>query len=173
MNELVAQLVEQRPFKAWVLGSSPSELTTPSGRDTPIQTFASALCTRRPGGFLQFSIIHPCFSPPHRRVLRNADAKEQAIEIGRYFDCIDGQLNSWWFSTLPAGERTRVEPFRTPMFHRTLSGWVEIICGAGLAIEKFAEPCATPELAAEEPVVADTRVAPLFLHIRARKITAS
>ena len=28
LNELVAQLVEQRPFKAWVLGSSPSELTT-------------------------------------------------------------------------------------------------------------------------------------------------
>jgi hypothetical protein len=28
LHELVAQLVEQRPFKAWVLGSSPSELTT-------------------------------------------------------------------------------------------------------------------------------------------------
>ena len=27
LNELVAQLVEQRPFKAWVLGSNPSELT--------------------------------------------------------------------------------------------------------------------------------------------------
>jgi hypothetical protein len=27
-RELVAQMVEQRPFKAWVLGSSPSELTT-------------------------------------------------------------------------------------------------------------------------------------------------
>ena len=27
-SELVAQLVEQRPFKAWVLGSNPSELTT-------------------------------------------------------------------------------------------------------------------------------------------------
>ena len=27
LNELVAQLVEQRPFKAWVLGSIPSELT--------------------------------------------------------------------------------------------------------------------------------------------------
>jgi len=24
----------------------------------------------RPGGFLQFSILHPCFVPPHRRVLR-------------------------------------------------------------------------------------------------------
>ena len=30
-NELVAQLVEQRPFKAWVLGSIPSELTTSPG----------------------------------------------------------------------------------------------------------------------------------------------
>ena len=27
LNELVAQVVEQRPFKAWVLGSNPSELT--------------------------------------------------------------------------------------------------------------------------------------------------
>src|SRR5579862_9670401 len=27
-RELVAQLVEQRPFKAWVLGSNPSGLTT-------------------------------------------------------------------------------------------------------------------------------------------------
>jgi hypothetical protein len=29
LNELVAQVVEQRPFKAWVLGSNPSELTMP------------------------------------------------------------------------------------------------------------------------------------------------
>ena len=27
-RELLAQLVEQRPFKAWVLGSSPRQLTT-------------------------------------------------------------------------------------------------------------------------------------------------
>ena len=63
----------------------------------------------------------------------------------------------------------KVAPFRTPRFHRTLSGWVEIICAAGLVIEKFGEPCASPELAKAEPVVADTRVAPLFLHIRASK----
>ena len=50
-----------------------------------------------------------------------------------------------------------------------MSGWVEIICAAGLVIEKFGEPCASPELAKAEPVVADTRVAPLFLHIRASK----
>ena len=33
--EFVAQLVEQRPFKAWVLGSSPSELTRFVGRNFP------------------------------------------------------------------------------------------------------------------------------------------
>jgi len=33
-----------------------------------------------PGGFLQFSILHPCFAPPHRRVLRNTNGTTRAIE---------------------------------------------------------------------------------------------
>ena len=123
----------------------------------------------RPGGFLQFSILHPCFAPPHRRVLRNADGTTRAIEVGGYFDAINGEVETWWFGTLPREERERVAPFRTPRFHRTLSGWVEIICNAGFIIERFGEPSASPELARAEPVVADTRVAPLFLHCRVRK----
>ena len=123
----------------------------------------------RPGGFLQFSICHPCFDPPHRRVLRDADGATRAIEVAGYFDATDGRVDTWWFETLPHEERARVAPFRTPIFHRTLSGWVEIICSARLVIEQFGEPCASLELAKAEPVVADTRVAPLFLHIRARK----
>jgi SAM-dependent methyltransferase len=123
----------------------------------------------QPGGFLQFSITHPCFDPPHRKVLRDAAGIPRAIEVAGYFDSIDGRVDSWWFGTVPPEERERVAPFRTPRFDRTLSGWVEILCRAGLVIEQFAEPCASAELAAAEPVVADTRVAPLFLHIRARK----
>jgi ubiquinone/menaquinone biosynthesis C-methylase UbiE len=123
----------------------------------------------RLGGFLQFSILHPCFAPPHRRVLRNADGTTRAIEVGRYFDAIDGEIETWWFETVSREERERVAPFRVPRFHRTLSGWVEIICNAGFVIEKFEEPSASPELANTEPVVADTRVAPLFLHCRVRK----
>ena len=122
-----------------------------------------------PGGFFQFSIIHPCFSPPHRRTIRDGQGKDLAVEVARYFDCVDGHINEWIFSTIPADERKGVAPFRTPMFHRTLSSWVELICRAGLVIEQFGEPSASPELAAAQPVVADTRVAPLFLHIRARK----
>ena len=122
----------------------------------------------RPGGFLQFSILHPCFVPAHRKVLREADGRTRAIEIAGYFDTIDGRVDRWWFETLPREERERVGPFQTLRFHRTLSGWVEIICRAGLVIEQFGEPYASPELAEAEPVVADTRVAPLFLHVRAR-----
>ena len=123
----------------------------------------------RPGGFLQFSIVHPCFSPPHRRVLRDATGNVEAIEVGRYFEPSNGHVNDWQFSDLPLKERKRAEPFRTPMFHRTLSNWVELICHAPLVIEEFGEPTATAEEAAAEPTLAKTRVAPLFLHIRARK----
>jgi SAM-dependent methyltransferase len=127
----------------------------------------------RPGGFLQISILHPCFAPPHRKVLRSADGKTRAIEVAGYFDCIDGRVDTWWFETVSAPERREVAPFQTPRFHRTLSGWVEIICRAGLIIERMAEPSASPELAAAVPVVEDTQIAPLFLHIRARKPTAT
>lgn len=124
----------------------------------------------RPGGFFQFSIVHPCFSPPYRRVVRDAHGEARSIEIGRYFEPNNGHVNEWTFSnSLPAKELKRVEPFRTPVFHHTLSSWVDLICAAGLIIEKFGEPTASEAQAAAQPTVADTRVAPLFLHIRARK----
>lgn len=124
----------------------------------------------RPGGFFQFSIVHPCFAPPHRRVVRDVRGQVQSIEVGRYFEPTNGSVNEWTFSGLPGKLRKRAEPFRTPMFHRTLSSWVDLICAAGLIIEKLGEPTASAEQAVAEPVVADTRVAPLFLHLRVRKL---
>ena len=91
----------------------------------------------RPGGFLQSSISHPCFDPPHRRVLRDADGTTRAIEVARYFDTTEGRVDTRWFSTLRKRNAEQVAPFLTPRFHRTLSGWVEIICDAGLVIEQF------------------------------------
>jgi len=73
---------------------------------------------------------------------------------------------------VPQEERDRTEPFRVPRFHRTLSGWVDLILEAGLVIERFREPCVSVELAEAEPVLEDTRVAPVFLHIRAIKPAA-
>jgi len=136
------------------------------------QALREAARVLRPGGFFQFSILHPCFAPPHRRVLREADRTTRAIEIAGYFETTEGRVDRFWFESLPEGERARVPPFQTPRFHRTLSGWVAIIREAGLVIEAFGEPSASPELAELEPVVADTRVAPLFLHILVTKPAA-
>ena len=52
----------------------------------------------RPGGFLQFSILHQCFVPPHRKVLREPDGTTRAIEIGGYFDTIDGRIDTFLIS---------------------------------------------------------------------------
>jgi SAM-dependent methyltransferase len=123
----------------------------------------------RPGGFLQFSILHPCFVPPHRRVLRDPDRTTRAIEIAGYFDEIDGRIDIFWLTNVPQEERDKAEPFRVPRFHRTLSGWVDLIVEAGMVIERFGEPRASMELAKAEPELEDTLVAPVFLHIRATK----
>ncbi|TMJ61810.1 MAG: class I SAM-dependent methyltransferase [Alphaproteobacteria bacterium] len=123
----------------------------------------------RPGGFLQFSILHPCFVPPHRRVLRNPDRTTRAIEVAGYFDATDGRIDTFWLTNVPQEERDKTEPLRVPRFHRTLGGWVDLIVEAGLVIERFGEPFVTLEIAQAEPALEDTRVAPIFLHVRAMK----
>ncbi|MGK6313049.1 methyltransferase domain-containing protein [Neorhizobium sp. DT-125] len=123
----------------------------------------------KPGGFLQFSILHPCFVPPTRRNIRDERGEAVAVQVADYFDESDGRIDRWMFSTIPEGERAKLTPFSVPRFHRTLSTWVSMIVEAGLVIEAFGEPMASEEVAAAEPVVADTRVAPIFLHIRAVK----
>jgi SAM-dependent methyltransferase len=123
----------------------------------------------QPGGFLQFSILHPCFVPPHRKVLRDAEGRTRAIEVAGYFDDTAGRVDCFWFSPVPQEERARVAPFRVPRFHRTLGEWVGFIRQAGLVIEELREPRATPEQAQAQPVVEDSRVAPLFLHVRVTK----
>ncbi len=135
----------------------------------PARAVREAARVLRPGGFLQFSILHPCFAPPYRKVVRNDDGTTRAIEIARYFDPVDGEIETWCFSSLPPEAKRSTEPFRIPRFHRTLSQWVEMIVTAGLVIEAFGEPSASPEVAAAVPYVEDTRVAPLFLHVCARK----
>src|SRR5215469_9272308 len=110
--------------------------------DMPDQAAALGEAARvlRPGGFLQFSIIHSCFDPAYRKVLRDADGRPYAIEIGGYFDSTDGRVDRWWFGAVPPDERERVAPFETPRFHRPLSSWVAIIRAAGLVIKAFGEP---------------------------------
>lgn len=123
----------------------------------------------KPGGFLQFSILHPCFVPPRRRNLRDLAGRVVAIEIADYFRETNGDVERWWFTALPVSDRATVPPFAVPRFHRTLASWLGMIVAAGFVLEALAEPMADEATAARVPEVADTRVAPIFLHLRLRK----
>lgn len=123
----------------------------------------------RPGGFLQFSILHPCFVPPRRRNLRAEDGATYAIEVAEYFRRTNGELETWTFGSAPEEVRAKTRPFIVPRFHRTLGDWVGMLVGAGFSIEAIGEPMATNDMAEQHPEVQDTQVTPLFLHVRVRK----
>jgi len=122
-----------------------------------------------PDGFCQFSISHPCTNTPHRRLIRDEDGRERALEIGGYFDPPSGRVDEWIFTGAPPELREGLRRFRVPCLHRTLSWWLNAVVDAGLVIERVNEPRADDRAARECPKVADTRLVPYFLHVRCRR----
>ena len=123
----------------------------------------------KPGGFLQFSITHPCFDTPHRRNLRDAGGRTYAIEVGDYFRNLEGEVSEWLFSAAPPEAKAGLPPFRTPRFTRTLSQWVNLLLDSGLLLERLAEPRPGDEVVRACPAVQDAQVVSYFLHVRARR----
>jgi ubiquinone/menaquinone biosynthesis C-methylase UbiE len=123
----------------------------------------------KPGGFLQFSITHPCFDTPHRRNLRGTDGLTYAIEVGDYFRNQEGEVMEWLFGETPAHVRAGLPKFRTPRFTRTISQWMNLLVDAGFRIERLLEPRPTDEAIRAHPAIQDAQVVAYFLHIRARK----
>ena len=70
----------------------------------------------KPGGFFQFSITHPCFDTPYRRNLRNERGLTYAIEVGDYFQNLNGEISEWIFSAAPEDLRKGLPKFKVPRF---------------------------------------------------------
>lgn len=130
---------------------------------------AEASRVLKPGGFLQFSISHPCFDTPHRRNLRDADGWTYAIEVGDYFRNLEGEVDQWLFKVAPPEVRQGLPPFRTPHYTRTLSRWLNLLVESGLRIERVSEPRPSDEMVRQCPKIQDAQVVAYFLHVRARK----
>jgi ubiquinone/menaquinone biosynthesis C-methylase UbiE len=139
--------------------------------DVPETERAVAEASRvlKPGGFLQFSILHPCFDTPHRRNLRDADGRTYAIEVGDYFRNLEGEVDQWLFKAATPEVRQGLPPFRTPHFTRTLSRWLNLLVESGLRIERVSEPRPSDETVRQCPKIQDSQVVAYFLHVRARK----
>ncbi len=120
----------------------------------------------KPGGFLQFSICHPCFDTPHRRNLRDVNGRTYAIEVGDYFRKVDGEVTEWLFGAAPAKLRASLPKFRTPRFTRTLSEWINLLAGGGFVLQRMEEPRPSDEIVRACPDVQDAQVVSYFLQIR-------
>ncbi len=134
----------------------------------PERTLLEVARVLRPGGFVQFSVVHPVMSTPAGQWMHDDHGVRQARVIGQYF--YQGPLTETWsFPAAPAQLRDRHQPFTITYARRTLTGWLSAVLAADLIIEAIVEPHADEQTAAAHPEVADTRIAPYCLIVRARK----
>ncbi len=133
----------------------------------PDAALAEAVRVLRPGGFVQFSVVHPLNNTARRRWI-DMDGERWGLAIGDYF--VTGwSTDHWTFNAAPADVRAGHRAFTVSSQRRTIAGWVNAVADAGLVIEQVVEPCADEEVARHSPKVADTRIVPYFLIIRARR----
>lgn len=124
----------------------------------------------KPGGFLQFSITHPCFTTPHRKNLRHFGTRTTyAIEVGNYFQPLNGRIEEWIFKSAPLSLKSQYPKFRVPLFNFTLSQWFCAMLNSGFIIEQLNEPYPDEEMVAKYPALQDAQVVAYFMHIRCRK----
>ena len=127
----------------------------------------------KPGGFLQFSITHPCYDAPHRRNLRDENGLTYAVEVSDYFRNLDGEITEWLFSAAPPQVREGLPDFKVPRFTRTLSQWLNLLIEVGFTLERIEEPRPSDETVRECPRIQDTQVVAYFLYFLARKPSRS
>jgi ubiquinone/menaquinone biosynthesis C-methylase UbiE len=130
---------------------------------------AEAYRILKPGGFLQFSITHPCYDTPHRRNLRDENGTTYAIEVGDYFQNLQGDVVEWLFSAAPMEVREKLPKFKAPRFTRTLGQWLNLLIDKGFILERIEEPRPSDQVVLDCPDIQDAQIVAYFLHIRARK----
>jgi hypothetical protein len=107
-------------------------------------------------------------SAPRRRWVTDDRGRRPALAVAGYFD--EGEdTESWTFGAAPEEERARHRTFSITYAHRTVAGWLRAVLDPGLVIEAVAEPHASDDVVARQPSLADTRIAPLSLIVRARR----
>ena len=104
----------------------------------------------RPGGWLVFSITHPCFLGPQARRV------DGDWLVGNYLK------EGFWRNDYAEGVRGKVGTY-----HRTLSTYVNTLAEAGLLIDRVVEPRRPDSGNARLP---DTSKVPPFVYARCKKL---
>ena len=125
----------------------------------------------KPGGFFQMTIMHPCFWVQDNDWVVDDNNVRTAMIINSYFDHEEERIVDWYPEGLTQTELGDMKPFRTALYRRTLSEWINALAGSGFSIEYVDEPIPTEELVAEYPTLDGSRVVPYFLTLRCRKLS--
>ncbi len=181
MIEHARRAEEQEPLGiAYQLGSCSQPSGLPDGTyDAVISTMAlmdlpdingamrEAHRLLRPGGFLCFSVLHPCFITPGLHWKKDAGGQTTGLCVSRYFDS-SHFTEHWRFGDRPPEED--VEPFAVPRFPRTISHYINAVISAGFHLSQIGEPQPTATACETTPRFARWRdLAAFVLFVRAEK----
>ena len=137
--------------------------------DDPEWALCEAYWVLKPGGFLQFLILHHSFTIIGSQKVFNENGDMIGRSSGKYFTSSAGEKQSCAFGAAQDYIKALHAKFITPRFHRPILSWVNSVIAVGFDLEAMQEPRPSAAEAAACPEVADNWIVPLFLHIRARK----
>ena len=122
----------------------------------------------KPGGFFQFSIVHPCFSPPQTRWIEDGDAGVSGVMVSGYFRQ-GGNIEEWSFTTVPDELKSKHKDFKVVHYHRTISNWLNMLIKTGFVVDELLEPQVSDASVAKYPNLVRMKEISWFLHIRVKK----
>lgn len=102
----------------------------------------------RPGGFVCFSVLHPCFITPSISWRKDEAGQTTGLCVSRYFDPAHF-TEHWRFGDRP--REPGITPFAVPRFPRTMSDYLNGIIAAGFRITAMEEPRPSEEACAQTP----------------------
>ena len=108
----------------------------------PERTLDEVARVLQPGGFVQFSVLHPVMSAPIGRWVNDESGVRQARVVGDYF--YQGPLTErWTFSAAPEEVRDRYQPFTITYARRTLAGWLSAVLAPAWSSRRSPSPSPT------------------------------
>lgn len=131
--------------------------------DEAVREFGRLL---RPGGFVVFSITHPCFARGDSEWIRDSSGQEIELRLTDYFkrEMVEER---WKFGAAAAGG-DEAEPFRVCYFNRTLEDYINPLCKTGFILEAIVEPRPGDEACRIRPSLRKHQRIPHTLMLRAK-----
>jgi ubiquinone/menaquinone biosynthesis C-methylase UbiE len=126
----------------------------------------------KPGGFLQFSICHPCFHTPGWECLFDEEGQVNGVRCQGYFES-SMPLDRWLITGLDKEVRDMVPKIGVSVTRHTLSEWINTVLGMGFILEHCVEPCPEEDAVQKHPQLGVGQEVAYFWISRCRKPSAS